>query len=195
MTRREEVVDAAERILEAEGPTSLTMRRLGAELQMRAPSLYKHVSGKDDIEAALQERALRSQAEALSPSADLPGMAQAYRRWASAHPRLYELTARRRLRRDRLPDGVEDAAAAPLLAAVGGDVHVARAVWAFAHGLVDLELADRFPEDADLDEVWRVGIAAFAPSGRTGDGGDTAGRAGGITDRPTPEDDPPGCPP
>ncbi|SDG39591.1 TetR/AcrR family transcriptional regulator [Pseudonocardia oroxyli] len=191
MTRREEVVDAAERILEAEGPTSLTMRRLGAELQMRAPSLYKHVTGKDDIEAALQERALRSQAEALGPYADLPGMAQAYRRWASAHPRLYELTARRRLRRDRLPDGVEDAAAAPLLAAVGGDVPVARAVWAFAHGLVDLELADRFPEDADLDEVWRVGIAAFVPSGQTGDGGDTAAGAG-ITDRPPPEDDPPG---
>jgi hypothetical protein len=37
----------------------------------------------------------------------------------------------------------------------------ARAVWAFAHGMVGLELSGRFPPDADLDAAWRAGIAAF----------------------------------
>ncbi|MEV0651222.1 WHG domain-containing protein [Phytomonospora sp. NPDC050363] len=37
----------------------------------------------------------------------------------------------------------------------------ARAVWAFAHGMVVLELEDRFPPDADLDAAWRVGCEAF----------------------------------
>jgi hypothetical protein len=36
-----------------------------------------------------------------------------------------------------------------------------RAVWAFAHGMVGLELSGRFPPDADLDAAWPAGIAAF----------------------------------
>ncbi|OJF10517.1 TetR-like C-terminal domain-containing protein [Couchioplanes caeruleus] len=39
----------------------------------------------------------------------------------------------------------------------------ARAFWAFAHGMVLLELAGRFPPDADLDTTWRVGVGAFRP--------------------------------
>jgi len=57
---------------------------------------------------------------------------------------------------------VEAAASAPLLAAVGGDPEQARALWGFAHGLVDLELAGRFPPDADLAATWAAGIAAFS---------------------------------
>jgi hypothetical protein len=58
-----------------------------------------------------------------------------------------------------LPAGLEARAAAPLLAAVGGDPDRARATWAFAHGMVMLELTDRFPAGADLDAAWRVGLA------------------------------------
>jgi hypothetical protein len=39
----------------------------------------------------------------------------------------------------------------------------ARALWAFAHGMVMLELDHRFPADADLDAAWQAGIAAFQP--------------------------------
>jgi hypothetical protein len=69
----------------------------------------------------------------------------------------------RPLDRDRLAPGVEAAAAAPLLAAVGGDSDRARAAWAFAHGMADLELNGRFPADADLDAAWARGVAAFGP--------------------------------
>jgi hypothetical protein len=47
-------------------------------------------------------------------------------------------------------------AAAPLLRVVGNQ-ELARAVGAFAHGMVQLELARRFPPDADLDTAWREG--------------------------------------
>jgi AcrR family transcriptional regulator len=161
MNRRAEVLAAAEALLEAEGAEALTMRRLGAALGMQAPSLYKHVRSKDDIEAGLQERALRGLAEALATGGDLPALAQAYRGWALAHPRLYELATGRPLRRDRLAEGVEAAAAAPIVAAAGGDEHTARALWAVAHGLVTLELAGRFPPDADLEATWRTALAHF----------------------------------
>jgi AcrR family transcriptional regulator len=165
VTRRDEILEVAEALLEAEGPDALTMRRLATELGMQAPSLYKHVRGKDDIEGGLQERALRSMGQALGAAGShVPALAQAYRSWAHAHPRLYELATRRPLRRDELADGVEAAAAAPIVAAVGGDEHAARALWGLAHGLVDLELAGRFPPGADLDETWRTALTVFSTS-------------------------------
>jgi Tetracyclin repressor-like, C-terminal domain len=64
------------------------------------------------------------------------------------------------LPREHLPAGVEDRAAAPLLRVAGSRAR-ARAIWAFAHGMVMLELDQRFPADADLDAAWEAGIAAF----------------------------------
>jgi AcrR family transcriptional regulator len=162
VTRREEILDVAEALLESEGAEALTMRRVAQEMGIRAPSLYKHVAGKDDIEAGLQERALRDMAVAIAPAGkDLFAIAAAYRRWALSRPGLYELATRRPLRRDVISAEVEAATAAPLVVAVGGDEHRARAVWALAHGLVDLELAGRFPPDADLDQTWRAALTPF----------------------------------
>jgi AcrR family transcriptional regulator len=161
VTRRDEVVEIAERLLEAEGPDALTMRRLAEEMGMRAPSLYKHVAGKHEIVTALQARALRDQARAFAGARSLPALAAAYRAWAVEHPRLYELTARHSLDRDALPPGVEAAAAEPLLRVTGGDVARARALWGMAHGLVDLELTGRFPADADIDAAWAAAVAGF----------------------------------
>ena len=44
------------------------MRRVAEEMGIRAPSLYKHVANKEDIEAGLQERALRNLAAVLAPA-------------------------------------------------------------------------------------------------------------------------------
>jgi AcrR family transcriptional regulator len=162
MSRREEILDVAAELLDAEGPDALTMRRIAEALGIRAPSLYKHVAGKEEIEAGLQERALRSMGEVLRAAGPDPWqIAVAYRRWATEHPRLYDLATRRPLRRGEISEGVESSAAAPVVAAAGGDEHRARALWAMAHGLVDLELADRFPPGADLDATWRTAVAAF----------------------------------
>jgi hypothetical protein len=64
------------------------------------------------------------------------------------------------LPRDRLPPGLEGRTAAPLLRATG-DPQLARAVFAFAHGMVLLELTHRLPAGADPQAAWQEGIAAF----------------------------------
>lgn len=142
------------------------MRRLGERLGIKAPSLYKHFAGKDELEAALMARTLEEIAAALTEAVHGAGgepidaLASAYRRYALAHPHLYRLTTEQPLPRDQLPEGLEQRAAAPVLEAAG-DPDRARALWAFAHGMVQLELAGRFPPDADLDAAWREGLAAF----------------------------------
>jgi AcrR family transcriptional regulator len=90
----------------------------------------------------------------------LLALAAAYRGFALAHPHLYRLMHNGPLPRQHLPPGLEERTAAPLLRATGSRPR-ARAVWAFAHGMVMLELDQRFPPDADLDAAWRAGIAAF----------------------------------
>jgi Polyketide cyclase / dehydrase and lipid transport len=67
----------------------------------------------------------------------------------------------RPLPRQHLPLGLEDRTAAPVLRVAGSHP---RALWAFAHGMVMLELDHRFPPDADLDRAWQAGIAAFQPA-------------------------------
>jgi hypothetical protein len=70
----------------------------------------------------------------------------------------------RSLNRSLLVPGTEDRAVAPVVRAVGEDGDLARAAWAFVHGMTILELNNRFPEDADLDAAWQRGLAALEAS-------------------------------
>ncbi|HXV32493.1 MAG TPA: TetR/AcrR family transcriptional regulator [Gaiellaceae bacterium] len=164
--RAREIVTAARALLDEEGPGALTMRRLADRLGIRAPSLYKHLSGKEALEAAVISDGFAELAEAfegaVAGAADpLGALAAAYRRFGLEKPHLYRLMTERPLRRDLLASGVEERAAAPLLAATGRDEALARAAWAFAHGMTVLELNGRFPESADLDAAWRQGLRGF----------------------------------
>lgn len=153
--RLEEILDRAEEIVEGEGLDALTMRRLAAAVGIRAPSLYKHVADKSELVARLQERGLLQMGAALRPAgADATAFVAAYRSFAVSHPGMYALATARRLARDRIAPGVEDWSAAPLVTLVGGDEHRARLLWAAMHGLVVLELAERFPPGADLAAAW-----------------------------------------
>ena len=139
------------------------MRRLAAELGIQAPSLYKHVTDKGDIEGLLQHQALIEFGAAVRSAGDEPrAVAAAYRSWALANPHLYELAARRPLRRDLVGDA-EAYAATPIIRVVGGNTDLARAFLGLAHGLVDLELNKRFPPEADIDAAWEAAIEAIVP--------------------------------
>ena len=164
--RAAEIVAAARGLLEEEGADALSMRRLAERLGIRAPSIYKHLPDKQALEAALisdgfEEAAARFEEAVRGPGEPLPALGAAYRSFARDHPHLYRLMTERPLPRERLTPGVEERAAAPLVAAVGGDEDLARAVWAFAHGMAVLELNGRFPPGADLDAAWARGISAF----------------------------------
>jgi AcrR family transcriptional regulator len=173
--RADEVVMAARRLLEEEGAGALTMRRLAEQLGIKAPSLYKHLPDKAALEAAIIATGLEEAAARFEQAVDsattggdaagegataISALAAAYREFALAHPHLYRLMHNGPLPRRHLPAGVEDRAAAPVLRVAGSRAR-ARALWAFAHGMVMLELDQRFPPDADLDAAWEAGITAF----------------------------------
>ena len=162
---------AGRQLLEEEGLEALTMRRLAERVGIRAPSLYKHLPDKAALEAAIIATGFEEAAAAFEQAVDRAGegsgdalvaLAAAYRRFALEHPHLYRLMNNGPLPRAHLPPGLEGRTAAPLLRVAGSEAR-ARAVWAFAHGMVMLELDQRFPPDADLDAAWRAGIAAFQP--------------------------------
>ncbi|MFG1942005.1 TetR/AcrR family transcriptional regulator [Nonomuraea sp. NPDC048826] len=161
--RSRQIVEAAVCLVEEGGTEALTMRALAERLGIRAPSLYKHFPDKAAVEAEVIALAMRDLARALEAAKDeLEALAGAYRAYALAHPHLYRLMSAGPLPRERLPDGLEERAALPVVRAMGGERVAARAVWAFAHGMVMLELDGRFPPGADLDGAWRAGVAAFS---------------------------------
>ena len=55
---RDRIIEAALRVMDAEGLEAVTMRRIGRELGVEAMSLYNHVEDKDDILEGVTERAM-----------------------------------------------------------------------------------------------------------------------------------------
>jgi AcrR family transcriptional regulator len=166
--RAREIVGVALELLEEEGADGLSMRRLAERLGIRAPSIYKHLPDKQALEAAIISVGFELQADAFEAAragaADpLVVLAQVYRRFAREHPHLYRLMTEHELQRERLTPGSEERAGRAVWEAVGRDVDLARAAWAFAHGMTILELDRRFPPGADLDAAWARGIEAFRP--------------------------------
>jgi AcrR family transcriptional regulator len=167
--RRDQILAAALDLFETGGPDALTMRALAARIGIRAASLYRHFADKRAVEVALIAAAFEDFAEAtaavVATDRPLAAIGRVYRTWALDHPHLYRLMTDRPLPRADLPVGLEARAAAPLVGFFGGDADRARAAWAFAHGMTSLELAGRFPADADLDAAWAAGTTAFEPGG------------------------------
>jgi AcrR family transcriptional regulator len=183
--RADEVVAAARLVLERDGADGLTMRSVAEVLHIKAPSLYKHVASKGAIEVELITVALREMGESLhaaiaasggpdDPPEDGDGssgrgraerrigaLLAAYRCHALRHPNLYRLATAGRLPRHELPPGLEDWAGEPFTAVAGGP-HGGQALWSFAHGMVVLELDDRYPDGSELEATWAHGAAAFA---------------------------------
>jgi AcrR family transcriptional regulator len=139
--RAEEIVRAARELLEEEGIDGLSMRRLAERLGIRAPSIYKHLPHKQALENAL--------------------ISDGFERMAAA------FMTERELDRPNLQPGAEERAARPIYAALGDDQDLARAAFAFAHGMTILELNNRFPPGADIDAAWRRGLDALRTASAT----------------------------
>jgi AcrR family transcriptional regulator len=165
-SRAEEVLDAARALLEERGHDGLRMRLLAERLGIKAPTLYAHFRNKRDLENGLIAIGLAEQAQAaaealgeMPPEQDIETMWGAYRDWALRNPSLHLLIAARSLDRD---DPAVVAAERPgaemVLRSARGDAAAAIAFWAFAFGLIALELNDRVPPGQDLDAVWATGL-------------------------------------
>jgi AcrR family transcriptional regulator len=170
------VVDAAARLVDADGLDSLTVARVAAMLGVRAPSLYSHVDGLEDLRRRVGARGARELAEALGRAAAgragsdaLLAVAEAYRAYAKAHPGRYAAA-----QRSRELSGSDEAVAASGAAVevvlavlrgyriVGEDaLHATRAIRAALHGFVLLEAVGGFALDLSVDESFTRLIATL----------------------------------
>jgi AcrR family transcriptional regulator len=171
-TSREAIVAAAADILEVGGLEALTMAAVADAVGVRGPSLYKHVPGRTWLIRAVAERTaleLRAALELAAASASDPrdqlrAIAAAHRTYVRSHPAGYGLLFAP-LEADAAPDAeLVAAVGAPLVAAtaplVGADraLEGARALAAWAHGFVSMELAGAFRLGGDVEAAFRFGL-------------------------------------
>lgn len=99
---RQVIADTALTIIDEEGAEALTLRRIAQRLGVRAPSLYNHVSSREDILDAVTE-SINSRLD-LDAVADpdwrrgLIAFAHSYRRAYADHPNAVPLIAARDVR-------------------------------------------------------------------------------------------------
>ena len=170
------VVGAAVALADAQGLEAVTLAAVAASLDVRPPSLYNHVAGRDGLLRAIALRALRELAAAMrdasvgraGPDA-LTAAARAYRAYAHAHPGRYAAT----LRAPAPGDDEHVAAAREVLDVVvavirawnlEGDaaVHAIRTVRSALHGFVALEAAGGFELPVDLETSFDRLVATVA---------------------------------
>lgn len=167
---RVRLLDEAGRLLSAEGPAALSLRRLAADAGTSTTAVYSLFGGKSGLVRALFQEAfgrfgarlaeVRPSGDAL---ADLLRLGLAYRESALADPHLYAVMFGHAIPEFE-PEPDEAAAAVATMDALVTAVRAAMdtgllidtdpgivvvALWSQAHGLVSLELGGNLPPEFD----------------------------------------------
>jgi AcrR family transcriptional regulator len=159
------VVSEAQDLADEVGLDRLTLAELANRLQVRLPSLYKHVAGMDGLQRAMAVRAKLELADVLGRSAvgrsgddAVRSMATAYRAWAGAHPGRYAATVRAAAMGDEADESAGAAATATVLDVIAGydlagsdAIDAARAIRSALHGFIMLEAGHGFGLPVDVD--------------------------------------------
>ncbi len=163
--RAEQIVACARTLIEQGEGDRLTMRRLGDELGIQAPSLYKHFADKQAITTAVHVDYLRGQVDALSGALAASGghplerVTYAFRDYAIANAELYRFLFGLPYPRTEAGEVLKRLRASWLRAA--GDSDLAIAAYAFARGMVDMELHSLYPVRAAPADAYAAGLAAL----------------------------------
>ncbi|HSM15252.1 MAG TPA: TetR/AcrR family transcriptional regulator [Thermoanaerobaculia bacterium] len=171
-TSRDAIVTAAADLLETDGFDGLTMAAVADAVGVRGPSLYKHVPSRAHLVRAIAERTAlelraaleRAAASTPDPADQVRAIALAHRAYVRAHPASYALLFAP-LETGATPDSELVASVGlPIVAAtaplVGEDraLEGARALAAWAHGFVSMELAGAFRLGGDVEAAYRFGL-------------------------------------
>ncbi len=187
---RERIIEAALHVLESEGASALTIRRIATDVEYTAPIVYQHFANKDALVLELIAHGHHlMMAELERAAAEEPGidrrmtrLASEYVRFAGRHPHLYQA-----MNGDAVDAEERRRAAAPaigvlteLLTAWSQTHDVVLAdfddacdiVWAALYGVASLgalgvlddERAERLAQDAlrTLLRGWRTGVPESA---------------------------------
>lgn len=159
-------------MIDERGPEGLTLAALAERFGVKAPSLYTHVSGIDDVRAALRVQVLEDLADELQRAAvgragrdALAELAHAYRAFAIRHPGRYVLILRGETGTQEVRSPairiLETVAAVLRGYGLEGDdaLHATRALRSALHGFVSLELAGGFAMELEVDVSFERYIA------------------------------------
>jgi AcrR family transcriptional regulator len=167
----EEIVRTAMRLVEEGGAEGLSLRAVAAELNVRAPSLYRYFADKEELEVAVAEEILgimlvkfRTAATTADPHTRFRKVAETYLRFARERFPLYAFVIQDRIA--RYPSAAGKALWNVMLEASSGvsgqpdDTAAAVATWSFLHGYATLEHSGAFGKSGPKGGLER-GIEAF----------------------------------
>ena len=182
---RESVVQAGADLLDEKSGLTLTLSELATKLGVRAPSLYNHVDGLDDLFQGIalygtRELGARIGRAAIGRAGDdaIFAIADAYREFAKQRPNLY-------LASQRAPGPSEPTRAAvsdeildvlrrvlePYGLSNEAQIHAMRALRSLIHGFVSLELVGGFGIPIDVDQSFHYLVGMYAAGLRQDGGG------------------------
>jgi AcrR family transcriptional regulator len=169
-TSDDAIVQASRKLIEL-GADDFSMAAVAAAVGVRTPSLYKRFADREELIGRVRRDAYAMLGAALSAAgarrrgrARVRAMADAYRTFALAHPRLYSLLFAPEIRADAATHEARLASVAPALDALrelAGERHAldaARALTAFLHGYVTMLIAGAFKLGGDVDVAFEYGI-------------------------------------
>ncbi|SEQ07904.1 TetR/AcrR family transcriptional regulator [Microlunatus flavus] len=161
------VVAAGAALADEVGAANLTMGLLAQRLGVRPPSLYKHVTGQDDLERRIATLALTEATERMGTAVQglagreaLAAVMRAFRAYAVEHPGRYlvgtglapfaagdDPLGEARQRQQAVLEAVLRAYRIPPADAV----HALRTVRSLLHGFASIQAADGFQYATDVD--------------------------------------------
>ena len=159
-----EIVAAGCAVLEAEGPSRLTMHAVAQQVGVRAPSLYKRVRDRDALLGLVAAATMEELTQRLAMTdATVAGLASTYRAFAHERPEGFRLIlsagadaeSLARVSAPVLRIAEELVGSAEALAA-------ARLITAWATGFITMELAGAFRLTGDLEHAFEFGVARLS---------------------------------
>jgi AcrR family transcriptional regulator len=170
------VVEQAAALADTDGLEAVTLAAVAAALNVRPPSLYNHVPGRDGLRRAIALRALGELAAAMRDASvgragldALAAAARAYRAYAHAHPGRYAATLAAPAEGDEKHAAAGRAVLDVVLGVIRGweldpeaAVHAVRIVRSALHGFVALEAAGGFGLPVDLEASFERLVATVA---------------------------------
>lgn len=172
---RECVLAAAAELVNRNGLDQLTMGELAAILGIRTPSLYTHVTGRNELFRLLAMRGLfeldeRIARAALGKSTDdaTRAFANAERQFAHENPGVYMATQAKPPADDTEWNTVRDRLLDTMFAALAGygvdgeeAIHAVRTLRSLAHGYAVMEMSDAFRSPVSTEASFEWAISTF----------------------------------
>lgn len=156
---REKLIATATALADESGLASVSLHSLARSYGVAAPSMYKHVKNLEDLQRAIAHEALVLFERALrAGGSTVQEIASAYRRFATDHPGLYEVTQQPHLfaseQTQELSSRIVAHLAQVLPENLSSDdvVHQVRILRSALHGFVSLERGGGFGQPQSLDE-------------------------------------------